>query len=367
MKLLYPDYDNCLVNLACSVEKAFGVSPEHSTLPLCDRLLSGKQYKNVIALVLDGCGMAILEKNAQPEGFFRRHLAGEYISVFPPTTVAATTSVQSGLTPAEHGWLGWDVYFPEVDNNITVFRNTLTGTDTPAADYNVAQTHRPYKSIVEKIRENGGNAYFATPFDDPFPQTWEEIEERLRLLCAQPEHKFIYCYWPEPDHIMHQTGVDSEPAKATLRELESRLEALRAQLEDTLLLITADHGQLNSTGDSVEAHPELGECLLRGISIEPRAVAFFVKEGMETLFETRFRAAFGDQFLLLTREEVIKMRLFGIGEEQSGFRGSVGDYLAVSTGSLSLYPTREDATHFIGVHAGLTADEMRLPLIAVDC
>ena len=30
----------------------------------------------------------------------------------------------SGLYLNEHGWLGWDIYYPQVGKNVTVFTNT---------------------------------------------------------------------------------------------------------------------------------------------------------------------------------------------------------------------------------------------------
>ena len=39
-------------------------------------------------------------------------------AVFPPT------SVLSGLNPIEHVWLGWDLYFREIDEVVTMFLNT---------------------------------------------------------------------------------------------------------------------------------------------------------------------------------------------------------------------------------------------------
>ena len=102
-----PDYNNCLVNLANSVLKKFGAETTAATLPLADTVLAGN-YKNVVVLLLDALGISILEKHLKPEGFFRSHLAGAFNSVYPPTTVAATTSVLSGAYPDEHGWLGWN-------------------------------------------------------------------------------------------------------------------------------------------------------------------------------------------------------------------------------------------------------------------
>ena len=45
----------------------------------------------------------------------------------------------------------------------------------------------------------------------------------------------------------------------------------------------------------------------------------------------------------------------------------LGDYLAVATGALCIYNTREEADFFIGAHAGLTEEEMTIPLILVEC
>jgi len=44
----------------------------------------------------------------------------------------------------------------------------------------------------------------------------------------------------------------------------------------------------------------------------------------------------------------------------------LGNYLAIATDDLSIYNTREEADSFIGVHAGITADEMDIPLIIIE-
>ncbi len=119
----FPDYHHCLVNLSNSILKKFGAETTAETLPLADQYLEG-EYRNVVLLLLDAMGMSILEKHLEKDGFFRSHVAGTLDSVYPPTTVAATTSVLSGLYPNEHGWLGWDVYYPQIGKNVTVFTNS---------------------------------------------------------------------------------------------------------------------------------------------------------------------------------------------------------------------------------------------------
>lgn len=140
MKLELLDYKNCIANLPNSILKKFGVNTIGNSLPLADRFLE-KKYKNKVVLLLDGMGTHILEKNLDDEGFFRTHFIDSYKTVYPPTTVAATTSIDCGLMPIEHAWFGWDCYYPQVDKNVTVFLNTEQGTNNPVAENSVARKY----------------------------------------------------------------------------------------------------------------------------------------------------------------------------------------------------------------------------------
>ena len=44
----------------------------------------------------------------------------------------------------------------------------------------------------------------------------------------------------------------------------------------------------------------------------------------------------------------------------------LGDYLAIAAGDLSIYNSKEEAEFYIGVHAGLTEEEMIIPLIVIE-
>lgn len=107
-------------------------------------------------------------------------------------------------------------------------------------------------------------------------------------------------------------------------------------------------------------------CLVRMPSIEPRALNLFVKEEKRSQFEQEFNRRFGNKFLLWTKEQVLDRKIFGPGTEHPNFRGMLGDYLAIAIDDLSIYTTREEADYFIGVHAGLTEDEMIIPLIVIE-
>ena len=359
-----PDYENCIANLPNSILKKWGLPQNGASLPLADQYLE-QDYKNIVVILLDGMGSCIMDRNLDADGFFATHLAGTYSSTFPPTTVAATTSIANGLAPSAHGWLGWDCYYPQVDKNVTVFLNTEQGTDTPAADYFVAGEYCGYESILDRINKAGGTAYAVTPFVEPHPDSFEKISERIVELCRAPGEKYIYAYWNEPDHIMHETGCYSEEARQTVRRLEEQVGELSEKVTDTLILVTADHGHMDSEGVSITDYPELMDCLVRMPSIEPRALNLFIKEGKKAQFEQAFQRLFGDKFILYTKQQVLEQQLFGTGMEHAEFRAMLGDYLAVAVSDLSIYNSREEAARFIGVHAGLTEDEMVIPLIVV--
>ena len=384
-----PDYNNCLVNLASSMLVHFGAEATAPTLPLADSYLA-KDYKNVVVLLLDAMGVSILEKHLSENGFFRSHLAGSYSSVFPPTTVAATTSVTSGLFPDEHAWLGWDCYFPELRKNVTVYTNSdqmieagspfsiekesrpgdydcpAVEETRPAADFHVGFTYTPYESIVSKMKNAGANAYFSTPFVEPNPQDLDAILDRVTKLCSEPEKKFIYAYWSEPDSTMHKTGTVSQETHEVITAIEKRIEEFANGLSDTLLFITADHGHMDSKNLCILDYPEIMKCLVRMPGIEPRTLNLFIKEEYKDEFPVLFEKKFGDKFWLVPKEEVIERKLFGPGTEHPQFRDKLGDFLAIAVSDTSLFNTHVEAKLMPGGHAGLSKEELEIPLIAVE-
>ncbi len=389
LKKALPDYDNCLVNLSNSILLKYGAPTSAGTLKLADEYLK-KDRKNVVLLLLDAMGITILEKHLRKDGFFRSNLKGSYSSVYPPTTVAATTSLMSGLYPNEHGWLGWDCYFPQIDKNVSVFLNTEQKTEktdyrppvdedgneiwdedslnekVPAAEYNAAFRFCPYKNIIDKINEAGTNAYFSMPFMPPFPQDLESILDRITELCRKPGKKFIYSYWNEPDSTMHRTGTVSDETHEMVRSLEKRIEKLSSELEDTLLIITADHGHIDCDNYCLLDYPDIMECFRRLPSIEPRTVSMFIKDEYKDSFPDLFRKHFGDGFELYTREEVLSSRLFGTGNDHERLGDMIGDIVAVSVTGASLFTTHVEAKLMPGGHAGATSAEMIIPFIVVD-
>ena len=290
MNFKYPDYNNSIVNLACSVLKYFNVKDiKHPSLPYVDSILESRKPRNVVLMLFDAMGISILDRHLPKDSFIRTHIIRPISSTFPPTTVAATTAINTGLTPLETGWLGWITYFKEVDANLVTFFNVFQNTHTPACDNHLAYTHLPYKSLSMQIREADPSvnctaiAPFKVNVTDPtiISKSIRESCDTILNLTSDKSKHFIYSYWQDPDNMMHEYGVDDmEHITPILKEIDENLERLSKNLnEDTVVFVSADHSQLNSEWDYLSDYPDLRKLLVRDHSLETRAASLFVKEG----------------------------------------------------------------------------------------
>jgi len=386
MKIIYPDYKNCSVNLSNSILKHYGLETGHPTLKTVDKALE-KNYKNVILLVFDGLGSNLLQQHLQDDSFLRSHKVENITSVFPSTTTAATTSLLTGMTPAEHGWLGWDLYFESTNHVVTTFFSTIKGSSgEQAANHHLAKTELPLTTLINRINESGNaKGYWISPFGDDVLASAVENDskefvnlvnydiknlnllfEKIETICATDEQKFIYAYSIEPDNLMHHVGTKDERVTALINYLDQKTAELSEKLEDTLLIVTADHGHITA-GEyfCLNKYPEIQKMLMRGTSIEPRCATFFIKAGMHADFERLFKQNFGEWFNLYTKQEVKDGQFFGPGKPHQKSDSFLGDYLAVAISDKSIldYPP---ANPMKGIHAGLLEDETVVPLIMVN-
>ncbi len=363
----YPEYNRSILSVASSVLNHFGVKDcPHKSLPEFDKLLN-KNHKNVIVMLFDGLGVSAINEHLSENDFLRKHFVCPISSVYPSTTVAATTVIESGYSPVETAWLGWDLYFDEIGENVAVFRNTLQKNGEPAADYNIAAKYIPYKSIFQRIKEVCGEktAYYVSPFSEHNVKSVDDICKTVCSISESKKQKYIYTYWYQPDKAMHDFGVSSQQVHEQILMINKEVETLCERLQNSVVIITADHGLIDGSNEYLEDYPQLEEMLKVPPSIEPRALSLFVKDGKQDEFKAEFNRLFGDSFRLMTREEVFNSNLLGYGEPHKKTSDFVGDFLAVATGEKSIFNKREER-EFIGVHAGLTEDEMTVPFIVIE-
>ena len=362
------NYNECITNLACSIRKYFELDYHHNTLKEVDELLDKNQPKNVVMILCDGMGSRILDKILDSNSFLIKNRLKEITTVFPATTVAATTSITTGLNPVETAMLGWDMYYKDLDKVITTFKSCEKSDPNhtvleEAINYN--NCHMKTKPITKEINEKGKYiGYGLYPFGkDPYKDE-KEMDEKIIKYCNEPGKKFIYAYQEEPDASMHCLGTYHEKVKQIIRDINRRVEEISNKVEDTLIIVVADHGHISVENIHLKDYPDIVDCLLRNTSIEPRAVNFFIKEGRKEEFVELFNKYFGKDFDLYNIEEVIESHLFGDGEENEVYRDILGDYLAIGkTNKTILY---QGNSELLSQHAGYTDEEIYVPLIVIN-
>lgn len=361
------DYGRSILAIPASILKHHGCAHRHASLPLLDDALAAG-YKNAVVMLFDGLGLSLLERHLPADAFLRRHVRGRLTSVFPSTTTAATVTMESGLSPIEHGWLGWHLFFEEIGFDVSIFPNTISGTDgKPAAEYNVAQRYLPYTNVCEALNAQAAGRVFAervSPFSRYRSQSVESICETVRSLCGKGGNRYIYTYWHEPDASVHNLGTEDPQITAIIRHINDTVEAMHAGLADTLLVVTADHGLVDVEWRYLRDCPDMTALLARAPSVEARAIAFAVQAGRHAAFERIFQQHFGADYTLLPTEQALAAGLFGPGKAHPRARGFLGDYVAIATGrvSIELYPS---VNPMRAAHAGMTQEELTVPLIMV--
>lgn len=363
MKTILPNYEECITNLSNSILKHFNLETYHNTLPFIDEILD-KDYKNVIVVLCDGMGSILLDELLDKDSFLIKNRRKTVTSVFPPTTTAATTSILSGLNPNEHGWLGWDLYFKKEDKVITMFLNTIKDTNIKAEAYNVATTTYPYESITKKISKNY-ETHELLSFKNEEYRTLKGIVNKIIELSKNNNKKFIYAYYDNPDSLLHEHGINSELVKNEFQNINNSLKYLCDKIEDSVVIILADHGHIDCKNILLEDYPSIKKLLERTTSIEPRAVSFKVIPDKLEEFKNEFDKYFKNDFKLYTKEEIIKSKIFGDGLNNPNFEDAIGDFIAIAISDKSILDNR-NLINFKSLHAGLTDREMFIPIIVKE-
>lgn len=374
-KLKFPDYDNSILSTITSILKYYGIDNGHKSLDILDKRMT-KKYKNVVLLILDGMGEHILS-NLSKKGYFKSNELTIVTSVYPSTTTAAMTTYYSGKTPLETGWIAWSQYFKEYGRCINMLPRLESYKEEKLKIYgnDVFDTVVNYKTIYEMIEEKGIKAFEICPSHVErkskrtcIANNLDELCDSIEVLCDNPDRKFILTYLDNPDGLLHKYGASSDEAKEFILTAEEKIEKMMANLKNTLVIVSADHGH-KDIGEvySVLEHPDLRDCLIMPEFFESRFIGFWVKEDRKEEFETIFKREFKD-YILLTKEEVLEMGLLGVGEQHKKVDDFLGNYVGIAVGS-SIFRLQND--YFEGkkvkksTHCGLTKDEMEVPVIVL--
>ena len=363
MKIIYPDYSNSIVNLASSIEKYFDLNSKVSSLKILDDILEKEKPKNVVVILFDGMG-AYLIKEKLKESFLDKNMISILSSTCPSTTTAATTSIMTGLYPCTHGYLGWDMYYKKENAFVTMFTNTYKDTKDVFKEYIISDKYFSNKTIMERILENKkyySKIVFPLKYSDAYTDIddmFKKIKENLNIK----DKNYIYAYYVDPDSIMHVNGTDNKATNDAFLMINDKCEKFAETISDTLLIITSDHGHKNTEYIYLEDYEDIFKLIKDNVWIEGRCCAFNVND--KNLFRKLFNKYFKDYFILKTKEEVKKERLFGLDNENKFFDDELGDFLALAY-SNKIIKYKRGGHVYKSNHAGFTEEEMQIPLIII--
>ncbi|MFZ2854692.1 MAG: nucleotide pyrophosphatase/phosphodiesterase family protein [Rhodocyclaceae bacterium] len=380
-----PDYHGgSIVNLMQSIATACGgrdaAYPQLTALPAATLATA----RHIVLLVIDGLGQRTLERHpACPN--LQRHASGTMTSVFPSTTASAITTFMTGLAPAQHGLTGWHMHLEEIGQTLAILPLTPRCEAAKMAPEELSARLFDYASLFEQLDREcwvlAPQAIAGSPFNAWHSrgattlayQSLPEMFSRLAgLLHEAQTPRYIYAYYADLDTQSHRYGTDSAQAQQTLAALDRAFgEFVRdVQGSDSWLLATADHGFIDSPPDRVlvlDDHPQFAALLSRPLCGERRAAYCYAAEAKRPAFENYVRRHFAHCIDLRLSIDLIAAGWFGPPPHHPRLASRVGDYTLVMKDNWTIkdWLPGEKRYTMLGVHGGVSAAEMTVPLVAL--
>ena len=399
--LIYPNYGGgSILNLPSSICRWLGAPPFGKEIlwsPLADAF--GSDIQRVILILVDGLSLGRMHRwlESQPASpwheITRRGLLAPLTSIVPSTTCTAMASLWSGRSPAEHAIVGYELWLKEygvVANMILhtpmSFQNDPGGLSragfAPQAflgfptmgSHLAAHGVRTYAFLHNSITRSGLSQMLLQDVQVRSYSTTANLWINLREHLHQPaqERQYIWVYWSEVDHSSHHYGPDDERTQAEFQTFSQALQDLLLKplkpwaRQGTLLVLTADHGQIATPIDAfyeLRRHPAITRRLHILPTGENRLAFLYPRPGQIEAVREAIERTWPRQFTFLDPSYAVQQGLFGPGQAHPRLLDRLGDLILVSRGSAYLWWSDQD-NPLSGRHGGLSPDEMLVPFLA---
>ena len=399
-EFVLPHYDLSIANVPGTLAALLGGGLDGAAPPLPDAMWAdlATAVHRVVWIILDAVGWLRLRQMVQDEHdltFARLAQGGRLVpitSVFPSTTTSALPTLWTGYAPAQHGLVGHNLYLR--DFGLVVDTLGFSPTGQPRRDQMVEQgmipeEFLPVPGLAETLAKQGivtrtlirrrladsalSRLCFRGAAEVKGFITAADMWVCLRELLAAhlDERLLLVAYWAKVDTISHHRGPDSRSWRAELRNLAFSLEReflrdlSQAERKGTLLVITADHGQIAGTTESsilLSEHPVLQDCLLLPPTGGPRSSYLFARQGQVEAARRYLHDHLAEQFAVVDSAAALAAGLLGPGRPAAESPCRLGDLAVLARGDYMLdYKEREEP--LLGLHGGLSPWEMLVPLL----
>ncbi|PLV60378.1 alkaline phosphatase family protein [Thermotoga sp. KOL6] len=368
--LLYPDYTgNSIVNFSNTILKIYDEKPLHEPYKLPKKVI--ENLRKVIVLIVDALSYEAFSSTISDDDV----QVFPASSVFPTTTAVALPSIYSGLTPLEHGFLGYILYLREVGSLVNMIEMTPPGFPRDS----VLKSHEiHFITIFQRLQKNV-QSFFLIPryllgsgFSRIMSQGAEQIGfssfgdmiEKILELVNLKGKILIFAYWSSLDSIAHKSGVES----AYFRELKWIYRILKSELvrklkKDTVFFMLSDHGQITTSKEKEiwwDKNSEISKFFEKPPAGEQRMMYLYTRR-KKSLVEYLMEKYSDFAFFLDPRESTA---LFGVGKRHPEFFYRVGDVILIAKKDFSFnyrYTGKEES--LLGRHGSLSYQELVVPLI----
>lgn len=324
------------------------------------------EANQVVLLVIDGLGWDQLQDRVHLAPTLASLAGGPITSVSPSTTATALTSIATGLTPGEHGVIGYRVAVDHEVLNILRWTTPL-GDARNRIDPHVFQPQAAFLDqcpcIVTKA-EFASSGFSGAHLSDVRFRGYRvsstllvEVDRALR--GGEP---FVYTYYDGIDKVAHEYGL-GEHYDAELRYVDRMVADLLELLpRGAALVITADHGQVHVGDNTIP----LAADVLTHVSFQSGEGRFrwlHARPGRAEALRDAVEACHADTGWVRTRDQTIEEGWWGptVSDEA---RERFGDVALAAREPVSYIDDADTGPYeLVGRHGSLTAAEMYVPLL----
>lgn len=320
----------------------------------------------VVLFVLDGLGWDQLRERESLAPTLAGFDGRSIHTVAPTTTATALTSITTGLTPGEHGIVGYRMVLGGDVVNTLRWQSgeQAVRRSHPPAD---VQSFEPFLGVEVPVVAQGElqqSAFSEAHLRGSRPVGWRApssiaVEARRQIESGE---RFVYCYYNGVDKIAHERGF-GEFYDAELRFADGLVADLVDSVPSgTAVLVTADHGQVHVGSNIIHPSDELlGPVTMQ--SGEGRFRWLHCASGDVESLATSARDAYGHVAWVVTKDQMLDERWFG-SVVSPPIRRRLGDVALVPFEPVSFYEAADSGPfELVCRHGSLTSAEVEVPLI----